>query len=422
MAANPLERKSRNSFLLGIVVTLLITGCIIAFLLVQLVGINKKRQEERALLQTVYALNVDVKSGQIITKDMIDVLTVSSTAIPANAISDVETLANYSLTDAEGKDVYTDARGLFIKRNSEYLEVYEGEQSTYYTYSPEGEKQNVTLSTREKENIKTDEYGKYVVRETEQKTRIYKEENTDNYYILKINYYGTDVNKENPVREKEYIQLNGSALIAKLDMKMNTVVTLEMIAKSDERITDDVRKQEYNCVVLPLDLETGDYVDFRLLLPNGQDYIVVSKKQVTLATAEDPNPEVGTLWTSSDTIWVNLREDEILSMSCAIVDAYKISGAKLYATVYKDPGMQRPATPTYLVNAETAALLQKDPNILSEALTELRSRYNGSDRNTHIDTQIMKQEDPEGNFIDKMEESITNTTDQRLEYLESLGK
>lgn len=419
MAANPLERKSRNSFLLGIVVTLLITGCIIALLLIQLLRINQERKEEKSLLQTVYALNTDVKSGQIITQDMISMLTVSSSAIPMNAISDVTTLSNYTLKDAEGNDVYTDEKGLYIRKNSEYLEVYEGEQSTYYTYSPEGEKQNVTLSTREKENIKKDDYGQYVVREMEQKKRIYKEVNTDNYYTLKINYYGTDINKENPVREKEYIQLNGSALVAKLDMNKNTVVTLEMIAKSDEALTDDIRRQEYNCVVLPLDLETGDYIDFRLLLPNGQDYIVVSKKQVTIASSVDS--AAGTLWTSPDTIWVNLAEDEILSMSCAIVDAYKIQGAKLYATVYTDPGMQKAATPTYLINAETAALIQKDPNVLSEALTALRGRYNGTDRNTHIDTQIMKQEDPEGNFIDEMEKSITNTTDQRLEYLQSLG-
>jgi hypothetical protein len=419
MAANPLERKSRNSFLLGIVVTLLITGCIISLLLVQIVKANKEKQDEKALMQTVYALNTDVKSGQIITKDMISILTVSSKAIPMNAISDAITFDNYALKDAEGNDVYSDEIGLYIRKNSEYLEVYEGEQSTYYTYSPEGEKQNVTLSTREKENIKTDDYGNYVVRETEQKTRIYKEANTDNYYTLKINYYGTDINKENPIREKEYIQLNGSALIAKLDMKQNTVITLEMIAKSDEALTDDIRRQEYNCVVLPLDLETGDYVDLRLLLPNGQDYIVVSKKQVTIAAAEDS--AAGTLWKSPDTIWVNLGEDEILSMSCAIVDAYKIAGAKLYATVYTDPGMQKAAIPTYLINAETAALIQKDPNVLSEALTALRNRYSGTDRNTHVDTQIMKQEDPEGNFIDKMEQSITNTTDQRLEYLESLG-
>ena len=419
MATNPLEKKSRNSFLLGIVVTLLITGCIIAFLLMQLVNLNKQRQKEKALMQTVYALNTDVKSGQTITKDMIDMLTVNSSTIPMNAISDTAIIDNYSLRDAEGNDVYTDEAGLYLIKNSEYLEIYDDGEGGYYTYSPEGIRESITLSTKEKESIKRDDWGAYIVRETENKTRIYKEANTDNYYTLKINYYATDAERQSPVREKEYIRLNGSALIAKLDMKTNTVITLEMISKSDEIMTDDIRRQEYNCVVLPLDLETGDYVDLRLMLPNGQDYIVVSKKQVTIATAGDE--AIGTLWSSKDTIWVNLSEDEILSMSCAIVDAYKILGAKLYATVYTDPGMQKAATPTYLINAETAALIQKDPNVLTEALNALRSRYNGNDRNTHIDTQITKQEDPDGNFIDKMEESITNTKDQRVEYLEALG-
>lgn len=417
MAVNPLERKSRNSFLLGIVITLLITGCIIAFLLMQLLNMNKQKNEEQALLATVYTLNTDVKSGQIITADMLTTISVISTAVPNNAIVDALTFDNYSLKDAEGNDVYTDEQGLYILKDSDYLEIYEGEQSTYYTYSPEGERQNVTLSTREKDNIQSDAYGDYVVRATEQKARVYKEENSDSYYILKVSYNNAE---QEPTREKEYIQLNGTSLIAKLDMNMNTILTLEMLAKSDEAITDDVRRQEYNCIVLPIDLTTGDYIDIRLMLPNGQDYIVVSKKRVEIASVVDEF-EIETLWTSPDTIWVNLREDEILTMSCAIVDAYKISGAKLYATVYTDPGMQNAATPTYLVNAETAALIQRDPNILTQALRELERRYSGSYRNSQIDSEILKQQDAEGNFEQRMDESITNTTEQRLEYLESLG-
>ena len=36
MASNPMQRKSRNSFLLGMIITLLITGVIIAMLLFML--------------------------------------------------------------------------------------------------------------------------------------------------------------------------------------------------------------------------------------------------------------------------------------------------------------------------------------------------------------------------------------------------
>ena len=42
MAMNPMQRKSRNSFLLGMVLTLLITSVIIAFLFLQ---VTKLKQE-----------------------------------------------------------------------------------------------------------------------------------------------------------------------------------------------------------------------------------------------------------------------------------------------------------------------------------------------------------------------------------------
>ena len=62
-------------------------------------------------------------------------------------------------------------------------------------------------------------------------------------------------------------------------MKANTLITTDLISKSDNMVQDDVRKQEYNVVVMPVDLATGDYIDIRLMLPNGQDFIVVSKKK-----------------------------------------------------------------------------------------------------------------------------------------------
>ena len=42
MATNPMQRKARNSFLLGMLVMLLIAGAIIALLLMQLMEKDKK--------------------------------------------------------------------------------------------------------------------------------------------------------------------------------------------------------------------------------------------------------------------------------------------------------------------------------------------------------------------------------------------
>ena len=171
-------------------------------------------------------------------------------------------------------------------------------------------------------------------------------------------------------------------------------------------------------LVLPMDLATGDYIDIRLMLPTGQDYIVVSKKEVEI-------PIIGGV-DSEDTIWVNLSEDEILHMSCAIYDAYRVNGAKLYATKYTEAGMQNASTPTYPINESTSRLLESDPNIVERVMEELRARYNNNNsatlRNDYINPVINSQGDQANtNLQTNMEESITNSKNSRKEYLDSLS-
>ena len=235
--------------------------------------------------------------------------------------------------------------------------------------------------------------------------QLQKEDETDNYYIEKNG-------------DKEYVELNSVPLVAKVDMKANTVITKDLISKSDNTVADDVRREEYNVFVLPMDLATGDYIDVRLMLPSGQNYIVVAKKEVTIPNIAGADSE--------DTVWLNLREDEILSISSAIVDAARINGAKLYVTKYTEAGMQKAATPTYVVSSETAALMNKDPNILDKAMKELKSRYEniGSTeiRNNYINRAIDNAGDEgETNLKTNMEESITKSQENRKKYLDSLS-
>ena len=124
---------------------------------------------------------------------------------------------------------------------------------------------------------------------------------------------------------------------------------------------------------------------------------------------------------SVDTVWMQLSEDEILAMSCAIVEAYRINGSKLYATKYTDPGMQNAATPTYPINAETVALIQSNPNVTQDAMNSLRERYNASLRNDYINKELQKEGNSQENVTDKMNESIIKTQEERKEYLESLS-
>lgn len=352
MATNPMQRKARNSFLLGMLVMLLIAGVIIALLFMQLMRQYKEEQEELKASKRVYVLNQDVSSGQIITEDMLVQKTLNRDLIPNNAFGNIDVLENYTLQDKEGNDIYTKDTKLYIEKDSREYEVN-------------------------------------------------KEEETDNYYIVKNN-------------NKEYLELNEVPIVAKVTMKQNTILTSELISKSDNPTTDDLRREEYNMFVLPMDLQTGDYVDVRIMFPTGQNYIVVSKKEVEVPMIAGVD--------SDDTIWLELTEDEILNISSAIVEAYQVKGSKLYVTKYTEAGMQKAAIPTYPANAEVIKMIETDPNMLEQAKRELVERYNVQLRNDYINAQINAAgNEGKTNLQTKMDESVTNSKATRKEYLESLA-
>ena len=294
MAINPMQRKARNSILLGIVIGLLIGAVIIVLLFLQLTKLQKQIEADKQATRTVYVLSSNVKSG-----DKID----SSMLVQKQVLQDVVPTDYISLSDIT--------------------------------------------------------------------------ENT----------------------------------ISKLDLTKGSVLSRTLITESNEKITDDLREQEFNMIVLPQQLDAGAYVDIRLRLPNGQDYIVVSKKCVNNIT--------------EDTIWMNLYEDEILAMSNAIVEAYKMTGAKLYATTYVEPGNQGSAIPTYMPSAEVINLINSDKNIKEEAKRALAERYTAelrARRENDINSQLNSyRDDAKQNLETGVEQEITNSKEARKEYIDSLN-
>lgn len=360
MASNPMQRQARNSFLLGMVVTLLIAAIIIGLLYMQIKKLNEKIKADQAATRSVYVLSQDVKSGQVITQNLFTMTTVKASGVPANATSDISTmLQNYSLCDKSGNNIYTDTDGSL-----------------------------------------------YMTSDNGSKITVYQEDATGSYY--------TQTNGG----AKNYIEVSQKPLIAKVDMKANTVIASSFITRSDDIDTDDVRIQEYNSLVLPVDLMTGDYVDIRLQLPSGQDYIVISKKMVTVPVVSGEF--------LADTIQLKVSEDEILTLGNAIVEAYRISGAKLYATKYSDAGLQEASTPTYVVSDAVAKLIEADPNIVPKAMAELSARYNANDgalknmRSQGINSALSAY-GSDDNVSSKIDESITSTREARQQYLQSLG-
>ena len=67
MAVNPMQKKARNSFLLGMLVTFIICAIIGIMVYILIVLPENKEKSERGQVKTVYVLNRDVKSGEEIT-------------------------------------------------------------------------------------------------------------------------------------------------------------------------------------------------------------------------------------------------------------------------------------------------------------------------------------------------------------------
>lgn len=294
MAINPMQRKARNSILLGIVIGLLIGAVIIVFLFLHITKLQKQIEADKQATRTVYVLASNVNSG-----DKID----SSMLVQKQVLQDIVPTDYINLSDIT--------------------------------------------------------------------------ENT----------------------------------IAKLDLTKGSVLSKNLITESNEKITDDLREQEFNMIVLPQQLDVGAYVDIRLRLSNGQDYIVVSKKCVNNVT--------------EDTIWINLYEDEILAMSNAIVEAYKMNGAKLYATTYVEPGNQGSAIPTYMPSAEVINLINSDKNIKEEARRALAERYTSevrARRENDINSVLNSYRDEAKQSLEtSVEQEITNSKEARKEYIDTLN-
>lgn len=299
MAMNPMQRKANNYLLIGVLVTLLITGSIIAILFMQLGKLNKQIKSEEAKMKKVYIVSQDVKSGESLNGIRFKEISIINDAIPSDAI-------------------------------------------------------NIS-------NIEED-------------------------------------------------------TIAKIDIKVGTILTSNMITTNEEKITADVRTQEYNMLELPPQIQNGDYIDIRLRLPDGTDYIVVSKKKVEI-------PEIGGT-ESVNTIRINVAEQEILLMSNAIVEAYVGPGSKLYATTYVEPGMQQQATPTYLPSDKVANLINVDPNIVAVAKNELVSRYNNTVNSIRPNiTNYLNTYAAEGktNIESGVQEEIERARTERQSYLDALA-
>lgn len=150
----------------------------------------------------------------------------------------------------------------------------------------------------------------------------------------------------------------------KINVSQKTTLTSEMLVDLDGMPTDDLRLEEFTMISIPSDVLEGDYIDVRILFPTGEDFTVLVGKKVEKCT--------------DNTIFLELTEDDTLTMGSAIVEAYMYEGTKIYATKYVDPSNQlySYSKVDYVAKYKDAipALVEaKTQNNIAEALEKMKT-------------------------------------------------
>ena len=296
MAINPMQKKARNSFLLGMLITFVICAVLVAAFYMLTILPEKKKEDTRGKEVTAYVLNRDIKSGEKVTVDMFTPISTYQSMVPQN-------------------------------------------------------------------------------------------------YINSANVASLDENK---------------ALIAKIDMSKNTVVTTNSVVTEDQTVTNDIRTMEYNMFTLPINVDIGDFVDIRITFPNGQDYIIASKKEIKNI--------------QGNTITFELPEQDILMLNSAIVESYIMTASNIYIAKYVEPGLQEKATNTYTPTAEVVKLIASDSNIVSSAKKELAEKFNTDLRNNDMNSSSSQySENALTNVEAGLKQQIENAQKAREQYLTGLA-
>ncbi len=316
MPANPMQKKARNAFILGMLLTfiliLIIGGLAYYFLVIQK---NKQKEKDGDVLTYAYRLKRDVRALETITNADVEAIAVSQKAVPKDSFA--------SKTKAKN---------------------------------------------------------------------------------------------QNGKEEWKAVGLPGD-IYAKVALKAGTIIGDSLVVGPDESYVEyeydengevigpkgyknDIRYVEYNMLTLGTDIEVGDFVDIRITFPNGQDLIIVVKKEIKSILG--------------NTVGFEMTEGEIELMQSAIVESYIIKASKLYVTKYVDAGAQGKVIKSYSPTNEVRELMEKNSQIIDKALRVYDSKvreFIDGERGTYSASE-------QQNIETGIQQEIQNAQKARQAYLD----
>lgn len=194
-------------------------------------------------------------------------------------------------------------------------------------------------------------------------------ENTRSVYVAQTDIMpGDPITEENVMKYSVYSQQPQDSFITEEDIGKVALIKLPagtQVMKSmlsDNQFEEEVREVQYDVILANSNIISDDTVDVRIVYPNGENYVVLSKKVLKNYTQGE----------TSCYFWLN--EEEILRMSAAIVDASLYPGTTLVTVKYIEPSIQKASEVTYTPSLSTLSLLETDPNILERSSQDLAKK------------------------------------------------
>lgn len=163
----------------------------------------------------------------------------------------------------------------------------------------------------------------------------------------------------------------------KLPMTAGTIITYDCVY--EEEITDDMRYYDVLLDLLPIGLHPGSFIDLRMKVGTGSDYVVIPHRQVIeingnvlklILTEEDIQIFSGALvdnivFNSEIKVNKDINQDEVIDDN----DFISPIGSYLYAVEYVIGGVQEKASNFYAPSSIVQSIINNDPNITSRTLT-----------------------------------------------------
>lgn len=153
---------------------------------------------------------------------------------------------------------------------------------------------------------------------------------------------------------EQYVQDTSDIIGKYFKISVNPGTPIFYDSIMDEELDDTTRDIDVVLDRMPVGTVVGDYIDIRITMPYGDDYVVIPHKRVYQI--------------NEGSIKLHLTELEWNTYLGALVDYYlnQQYGCTIYADKYVEPGLQQAAVNYYAVPSNIAALLQKNPNIIDK--------------------------------------------------------